>query len=109
MYVEKINVFNPYIRLQILGFNHTGFHLLERRILPLCHTILMWCVGDRMLHLDATLFTKVLQILAHILFTIISIKQFDLIPTLILNKGFPNLESLKDFKFEFERVNPKKP
>ena len=101
--------FIPYLRNQILSINHTGFHLLKRHVLPLCHTILLWCVGDRILCLDATLFTKVLQILVYICFTVISTKHFDIFPTLILNQGFPNLECLKDFRFEFEKLNPTKP
>ena len=100
--------FVPYIRIQIIFFHHSCSHLLERPVLPLCHTIFLWCVGDRMLHLDATFFTDFLQNIFHILFYIINPKDFDLSPTSILNHGFPNLESLKDFRFDFEKVNPEK-
>ena len=62
-----------------------------------------------MLNLDATLFTKVMKNIVHIIFTIINLKEFDLVPTSILNHGFPNLKSLKDFTFEFEKLNPAKP
>ena len=62
-----------------------------------------------MLHLDETLFTKVIKIIVNILFNIISLNHFDLVPTLILNQVFPNVKSLKDFIFEFEKVNLEKP
>ena len=58
-----------------------------------------------MWHPDATFLTYLLQTLIHILFANISPKYFDFIPTLILNQIFPNLECLKDFRFEFEKVN----
>ena len=43
---RTFNGFITYIRIQTLSFNHTGCHLLKHHVLPLCHAILLWCVGD---------------------------------------------------------------
>ena len=56
------------------------------------------------MHMDATFFTKFLKSLTHILLSIVSPKDLDLVPTCILNQVFPNFESLKKFIFEFEKV-----
>ena len=94
-----IDIFRPYIMIQILFFHHACSHLLERSILALCNTILLWCVGYIMLHLDAKFLTNIIKTIIHILLSIFSPKNLDLIPTCILNQRFTNFESLKNFIF----------
>ena len=78
--------FIPYIRRQILILHHACSHLPERFVLALCNTILLWCVGHRMLHKDATFLTEMLKVIVEILLSIFSPSNIlYLISTHVLN------------------------
>ena len=59
---------------QILRLHHASGHLHERSILPLSNTILLRCLGNRVLHLDTCIF-KILNNLIHDILTIIIISE----------------------------------
>ena len=58
---NTIYVFIPYLRLQTLSLHCASCHLFHSSILALYNTILMWCVGHRMLHLDVKFFKNLVK------------------------------------------------
>ena len=77
---------------QIFGLHHACFHLLQWSVLPLCNTILVWCVGDRMLHLNTCICTIVNKLSLDILTTIFRPEYLEFSSTLVFN------QSLEDFE-----------
>ena len=54
---STIYILVPYRRRKILFFENTCFHLFQWSIFPLFHTILLWCVGNRVFHSNPFWFT----------------------------------------------------
>ena len=84
--------FSPKLWWQSIRLQHTSRHLLETSILPLSHTILMRCVRNRVLHLDACIFTIINELRLDIFTIIIRSKDLEFPPRLVLNQG---LETFK--------------
>ena len=100
------NRFIPKIWWQSLKLQHTSSHLLETSILPLSHTILLRCAGNRVLHMDTYIFTIINEIILEIFSSIVIYKDLEFSPRLVLNQGLEKLEVVKNFRLEFKEVNP---
>ena len=70
------------------------------------NTILLRCVWDSSLHLDAMGCAKVMKIIFDILTSIIYTKSLNLMPSLFFNKFFEVNKIVKYFTFVFEKVDP---
>ena len=92
--------------LQTLRLQHTSSHILETFILPLNHTILLRCVGNRVLHLNTCIFTIINELRIKIFTTIIRFEDLESPPILVLNQGLENLVVEKNSRLEFKEVNP---
>ena len=101
--------FIPKIWWKSLRLQHTKRHLLEAFILPLSHTILLRCVGNRVLHLDTFIFTIINKLRLDIFTTIIRFGDLEFPPRRVLNQGLENIEVVKQFRLEFKEVNPTVP
>ena len=97
--------FSPKLWWNFFILYHTSFHLLECSILPLNNTILLRCVGNRILHMDTCIFKIMDEIKLDILSIIIIYEYLEFPPKLVLNQGFKNLEEVKNFILEFKEVN----
>ena len=67
----------PKLWWQSLSLHHIGCHLLQWPVLSLSNTILLWCVRDRMLHLNTCIFTILNEIGLDIITTIIRYQDLD--------------------------------
>ena len=95
--------FNPYITIKILFFHHTGSHLLEIHVLALYNTIMLWCVGNRMLHLDATFFTNLFQILIEYSLPLSVLRTLILFPHAFSTKALYTLKVSKTSDFSLRK------
>ena len=81
---------------QSLRLHNASGHLHERSILPLSNTILLRCLGNRVLHLDTCIFTILNKFIFDIFTTIIRSKDLDLSCRHVLNHGFKAFKEVKN-------------
>ena len=96
----------PKLWWQSLSLHHVGCHLLQWPVLSLSNTILMWCVRDRILHLNTCIFTILNELILHILTTIFRSEDLEFPPKLVLNQGSKDLEDAKNFRLVLKEVDP---
>ena len=58
----------------------------------------MWCVRNRMLHLDTCIFEILDEIKLDIVTTIVRFEYLESPPRLVLNQGSKDLEEVKNFR-----------
>ena len=94
---------------QSIRLHHASGHLLQRCIIPLSNTILLRCVGNRVLHLDTCIFTIINELKLDIFTTIIISEDLEFPSRQLLNQGLENIEVVKNFRIGFKKVNPTVP
>ena len=90
--------FIPKLWWQSIILQHTSSHLLETYIVPLSHTILLRCVGNRVLHLNNCILKINNELILDIFTTMIRFEYLESPPILVLNKSLENLEVVKNFR-----------
>ena len=79
---------SPKLWWKSFSLHHASCHLLEWSILSLSNTILLWCVRNRMLHLDTSIFTILDEIRLDILTAIVRSEDLEFPPRLVLPDWF---------------------
>ena len=69
----------------------------------------MWCVRDRMLHLNACICTILIELRFDILTTIVRSKDLEFPPRLVFNQSLKDFEEAKNFRLVFQEVNLAEP
>ena len=82
----------PKLWWQSLSLHHVGRHLLQWPVLSLSNTIFIWCVRDRMLHLNIYIFTILNELGLDILTAIVRSEDIEFPPILVFNQGFKDFE-----------------
>ena len=88
---------SPKIWWKILSLQHTACHLFQLFVLSLSNTILLWCVRDRMLHLNTCIYTIINKFTLDILTTIFKSDDLESSPRLVFNQGPKYFEEVKNF------------
>ena len=74
-------------------------------IIPLSNTILLWCVRDRMLHLNTYICTILNELRLDILTTIVRSEDLEFPPRLVFNQSFKDFEEAKNSRLVYQEVN----
>ena len=93
----------PKIWWQILSLHHVGWHLLQWPVLSLNNTILLWCVRDRMLHLNTYIFAILNELILDIPTTIVISEDLEFPPILVFNQGSKYLKRSKNSDLWFRK------
>ena len=101
-----VDSFSPVLWWKTFGLHHACFHLLQWSILPLNNTILLWCVRDRMMHLNTFICTILNKLILDILTTIFISEDLEFPPKLVFNQSLKYFEEAKNFRLVFQEVNP---
>ena len=97
---------DPKIWWKILSLHHAGCCLLQRSVLSLSNTILLWCVRDWMLHLNTCIFTILNELKVDIITTIVRYEDLESPPRLVFNQSLKDFEEAKNFILMLQEVNP---
>ena len=67
---------------------------------------LLWCVRDRMIHLNTYIYTILNELILDILTTIFISKDLEFPPRLVFNQILKDFEEAKNSRLVFQEVNP---
>ena len=107
LYVRStIYFFISQIWRNVSCFKKACSHLFQISFFSLSYTMLLWCVWEWVLHMNAHWGTHLLEFSFDIISSIIQSECFDILPGSVLNWGFENFKGFKHLRLMLQKVDP---